>query len=695
MQRQVQLLLLWLCVTKGLGIETNCVSTKENKDCEKELLWIWYTIIDAPFRKADEVIKRVSEELTKNHQKELELNEALDNLSERLVGLKNEFGLKSKLEHQLQVVQKAAAVYSTALKNITNKRQSMASTVREDEDTVSRLQAVVGYVWGEALQNDGTFERFRQTFNTIKKDRSNQKYETHANKVVSDAMAAGGNDSTNLKGVLVELLYKTENVYKSKVDNVVGLLFTDPKKWTVDVIRNFSYKMEEIRNETGSSTVNGRLMEETQLYVDSSENETRNSVFKAMKEVSERHCTKFNEWFELRKSFKDKKQVQLPAIRHAVEKITFIEGTVPVEQLEQMESKFGNASEPQGSAWGAMKLENRGLRLLKMLNGNVTELEEERKEQIRKLVGGANLSDRGDVCEALLVERMLMKKILNESNGGAVDNVTSICKDTAFDCGEANTTKLVNDFLRVSSRSAESGVIASAVEVENLTLTNLMQKTSRLLEEAQRLLEKRKQRIERNLGYASRGICETQKNVGDGFLKIVSLSGILQKLKSDISSLHDGDDAGETSASEKMIGVLHGVSAYNSFLTRKGAALLKTLTDTESTMKTNISARATALLAQAERGGGVKLPSVDCRTATNAMSSENIMQLVANLTGELRVYDILVSVGESVSGKVTRLEAALASLRNAKDKLEAERKRARQNASCEPIWRQLLRYVWG
>ncbi|CCD20250.1 hypothetical protein, conserved in T. vivax [Trypanosoma vivax Y486] len=397
----------------------------------------------------------------------------------------------------------------------------------------------------------------------------------------------------------------------------------------------------------------------------------------------------------LRRSFGVRKQARLLAIRHVVEELTSVEENVPAERLQRIESRLGNASEPQGSTWGAMKLENRGLRLLKMLNGNVTELEEELRGQIRKLVGGANLSGCGAVCEELPVEQMLMQKVLNEPNGGAFGNATSICEDAALDCSETSGTKLLNDFFGVSTRSAESGVIASAVPMDNLALANLTQKTSQLLEEAQRLLKGREQRIGRNLSYVSSGICETQKIVGGEFLKMVSLHVGLQKLKNGISSLHGGDDAGEALASEKIVGVLADVSAYDSSLTRKGAALLKTLTDVENTMKTNISARATALFAQAERGGGVKLPSVNSRTATNASSGGDGTQMVANLAGELGVYDILVSVGASVSGKVSRLEGALASLRDAKDELEVERNGEKQNANCEPIWRQLLRYVWG
>ncbi|KAH8605604.1 hypothetical protein ERJ75_001587600 [Trypanosoma vivax] len=107
-------------------------------------------------------------------------------------------------------------------------------------DAIGRLRVVVRHFRNTGHTKGGTFGHFRQAFNTIKKVDSNPKHEAHANKVVSDALAAGGNDSTGLKDVLVEQLYKTENVYKTREDHVVELPSTDPKKWTAGVIRNLS-----------------------------------------------------------------------------------------------------------------------------------------------------------------------------------------------------------------------------------------------------------------------------------------------------------------------------------------------------------------------------------------------------------------------------------------------------------------------
>ncbi|KAH8609334.1 hypothetical protein ERJ75_001213900 [Trypanosoma vivax] len=691
--------LLWLCATGVLGeSDANCTVVSQNKEaCGKEFLWILFAIIETPFRRAEQLALNFSQELTKNEQKKLEIDEAIESLSGKPRDPQNDLSLRSQLGNQSVALKKIIELYRSVLANVKSSVEHMKKTTVNEYDAIGRLNVVSGRVWDVRKPYGGDFEDLRKTFELIERREGISKHETFANEYVENAVA-GESNLTNLQEVLYKLLENVTENYKNRLDEYSYLLL-DIKGWFKEVIRNFTINVMQIQKKMEMEVTHGEG-KRAREGVEAAEKEIARRILKMMEEVQCKRCDKCKQWRKLRNKTRADKKSNLLELRRIVSDLELIEKAPAVYDLRHIESKFGDGHRRQGSDWAAVRQANESSRLMKAWEDNTSQLETERQQQLQQLVEKSAekesvwLKSFGEqiACKELIIKKESTKVFAwrDESDPAPKDLE---CHDLS-PFSEQNFSALLK-VLPALENATRSTTIASAIEIENSTLKTLMNFTSQLMKKAEDALRGYKQNILDDINYVWNGTCAVQRSVAEGYLKLKGLKRQLYRVKEGVSILRSGASVQSTFEDEETGSVTLETGGLEGLLVKQGEAVLKSSTLAGQAAAGNVSMRVSALLEQAEHVDGPKARGVSCAMWTGSETDFTTEQLVANLTGEIDVHDVLLEVHANVLRKVTRGEQQLASLWDAREKLEAKIEEARKMEECEPLWRQLLRHVLG
>ncbi|KAH8616748.1 hypothetical protein ERJ75_000448700 [Trypanosoma vivax] len=337
---------------------------------------------------------------------------------------------------------------------------------------------------------------------------------------------------------------------------------------------------------------------------------------------------------------------------------------------------------------------------MKAWEDNTSQLETVRQQQLQQLVEKSAekesvwLKSFGEqiACKEFIIKDKLTKFFADKDEGGLVLENLECRSLSPF--SEQNFSTLLK-VLPVLENATRSTTIASAIEIENSTLEKLMNFTFQLMTEAEDALRRYKQNILDDINYVWNGTCAVQRSVAEGYLKLKGLKRQLYRVKEEIGMLHSGASVQSTFEDEETGSVTLETGGLEGLLVKQGEAVLKSSTLAGQAAAGNVSMRVSALLEQAEHVDGPKARGVSCAMWTGSETDFTTEQLATNLTGEIDVHDVLLGVRANILRKVARGERLLTSLRDAREKLEAEIEEARKMEQCEPLWRQLLRRVWN
>ncbi|CCD21721.1 hypothetical protein, conserved in T. vivax [Trypanosoma vivax Y486] len=692
-------LVLWLCTAAALGTgETNCTVSSQKEDCEKEFLWILYVIIDTPFRRAEQLVSYVFGEVKRNEQKKREIDEAIKSLNDKLYSPKSDSSLRSQLSNQSAALEKSIKLYQNVLANIKSSVEKMKKTTADEDDAIGRLNVVSGSLWKLGESYGGWFEDLRKTFELIEKRRESSKYKTFANEYVENVVAAESN-LTNVQAVLFKLLDNVTERYKDKVGGYVKTSLEYLQSQAQMVIRNFTIDVKQIQGkiEAEMMSVDGK---KTREDVEAAEKKIVGHISQMVREVRAKRCDKCTKWRELRNKTRADENLNLLKLRLIVGDLELIEKTVPFFDLKRIKSKFGGLSKREGNDWEVVWQANESSKLMKAWEDNTSQLETQRQQQLQQLVEksakeeGVWLENFGDQirCKELDVK--------DEQARVFADVHESVFASADMECHNLSpvSEKNISVLLKVLpflENASESATIASGIEIENSMSKKLMNETSRLLDDAKNLLVTYKWNILNDANYVRNGTCAVQGGVAESYLKLDELKRQLRQAKEEISMLRSGPSTRTSFENKETSLVTPEKDVPKGFLVRQGERMQKLLKHPGRLMSDNASTLVSALLEQAEHVGGSKARGAGCAVWTGSETDLNVTQLVANLTGEINVHDVLLEVHASILRRVARGERLLTSLRDAKKKLEAEIEEARRGEQCEPVWRQLLRLVRG
>ncbi|KAH8616464.1 hypothetical protein ERJ75_000478300 [Trypanosoma vivax] len=334
---------------------------------------------------------------------------------------------------------------------------------------------------------------------------------------------------------------------------------------------------------------------------------------------------------------------------------------------------------------------------------NIALFELERSNQIRYLMENASVREKKAMnilgasakCEGFFVEKELMRSIANETNNVGKQDWSAVCRSHFPLCSEKNTSRFLSAFVAAGGASVQNSSISSAIRLENTTYERRMNSRTKLLSSARKALELYKRRILNFISYVWNGTCAVKANVERDYLKLKGLKRQLHQAREEINVLSSGASMQKVVEGKGTTLVKFEKGGREGFLVLQGKSVLKSPALPEQAVNGNVSTRVSALLEQAEHFDGSGACGAGCAVWTGSKADLTAEQLVANLTGEIDVHDVLLEVHVNILRRVARGERLLASLRDAKKKLEAEIEEAREGEQCEPVWRQLLRLVRG
>ncbi|CCD20642.1 hypothetical protein, conserved in T. vivax [Trypanosoma vivax Y486] len=703
MFRQVLVFLILCCCAVGvLGDELGCLLPSQD-DCLKQILWIWYVTIDTPFRKARELLLRVSGEVEKMKQRKQKIEDSLKSLSaiRRDLGNVSEFELQ--LKKQLEALSDAVKIYEKLEKNVTEKIKVMESTTKSEDHTIGVINSAAGTVWSLGGSYGGDFSDLRKSFEKIRENSDARNFEKCANEVVDQAVRSSV-DSSSLNKTLIALLDSVTARYKGRMNGIGESLLNNPQEWVKDVVREFVDNWESIRNYTEVEEGERQNKEKIQK-VDCGDKDIKRRVAQILEDVQSRHCSKFQSWLDLRRTVNEEAQEQESEVRAVFEEMRLVESDLPFSQIGRVGAKIVGGPTSEENTWVDVMKASESFRLSGMYNANVLLTEQERKDQFRWLLGNASGKKHKDAgsgeeyerCEALRMEQLLMEKIATSMVEQVIGNGRSVCGNPPPVCNVSDTEGLLKEALQLMNSSAEDSSIVSAIHVENSTWEKRRNAAAQLLERGRGVLEMYKKRIVKDISNVWNGTCGVQQNVGKKHLKVRELKKRLQSLKGKIKRLRDGAYMQENYESDEANPVAHGTHDWNGLLVRKGERARRSIGVLGGPVNVNVSLRIRTLLEQAERADSEGLWTSGCAVVDTAVfsASHNTSQLIANLTGEIQVYDVLVHVNESVASQVEVLEGIVVGLQKATAEMEEENKEAAAKAACEPMWKQMLRMVLG
>ncbi|KAG8339606.1 hypothetical protein TRVL_09565 [Trypanosoma vivax] len=257
MCRRLQaLLFLLLCVKGSIGSENDC-KRYHAKDCDKEILWLWYTIIGVPFQRANEILLMIAHEKEKENKRMLEVDEAIKTLGLEQHGFRNVFGLRSSLERQRKILCDLLDMYNKLEKNITENIEEMKVVTRTEGYSFELVGKVVESVWGIYGYVGTRFEDLNNIFEKIRKSGDDKRYEEYAKEVVDNAVR-NVDTSVVLNYTLAKLLDNVTERYKNKVDVAADALLSDLKEWIKEAIRNFMLTLRAAESQTETMVVGGK-----------------------------------------------------------------------------------------------------------------------------------------------------------------------------------------------------------------------------------------------------------------------------------------------------------------------------------------------------------------------------------------------------------------------------------------------------
>ncbi|KAH8616745.1 hypothetical protein ERJ75_000448800 [Trypanosoma vivax] len=287
--------LLWLCATAALGTDkTNCTVSLQNKDCEKEFLWVLYAAIDTPFRRAEQLALNVSHELTKSQQKKREIDEAIKFLSGKPQDSQDDLSIQSQLGNESVALKKIIELYQNVSDYIKKTVNKMKKITQDEDDEISTLNVVSGSIWALKKSYGGWFEDLERTFKLIEESSENNKYKTFANAVVERAVADEKN-LTNVQAVLFKLLDNVTERYKYKVDGYVEWSLENLKLRAQTVIRNFTFFVEQIQSKIEAEIKSGEG-KTAREGVEAAERKIVDHILKMVTEAKSKRCDKCKQW---------------------------------------------------------------------------------------------------------------------------------------------------------------------------------------------------------------------------------------------------------------------------------------------------------------------------------------------------------------------------------------------------------------
>ncbi|KAH8616488.1 hypothetical protein ERJ75_000473800 [Trypanosoma vivax] len=699
MCRRLQaLLFLLLCVKGSIGSENDC-KRYPAKDCDKEILWLWYTIICVPFQKANEILLMIAHEKEKENKRMLEVDEAIKTLGLEQHGFRNVFGLRSSLERQRKILCDLLDMYNKLEKNIIENIEEMKVVTRTEGYSIELVGKVVESVWSIYGHVGTRFEDLNNIFEKIRKSGNDKRYEEYAKEVVDNAVR-NVDTSVDLNYALAKLLDNVTERYKNKVDVAARALLSDPKEWIKEAIRNFMLTLRVVESQTETIVVGGKNKTEILAEFENTDKEVGAHILRMVSQVRSKHCGDFGRWSELRKDVKVNEQIQRFEMRSITDDIRLVESAL-VSELQRAEKTREGGK--RARVWQGTEMGNVTSLILEKLKGSLSQMNAERREKIQQLRENASASlaevtkviGPRDICGGLAVESKLMDGIFADVSQNGINSLDSICDDSFSDCDEKNSSMLLRVLKFLTKRGAEGSNIEMAIAFEESVFQKQKRTAHELLTEAKNVLETYKKVLVNDINYLRNGTCAVQESIAEDFLKLKGLKRQLHQAREEINVLRSGASMQSACEDEETDSVTLEAGEHEGFLVLQGKSVLKSSALPEQAVNGNVSTRVSALLEQAEHFDGSGARGAGCAVWTGSKADLTAEQLVANLTGEIGVHDVLLEVHVNILRRVARGERLLASLRDAKKKLEGEIEEARKGEQCEPLWRQLLRLVRG
>ncbi|KAH8604490.1 hypothetical protein ERJ75_001712600 [Trypanosoma vivax] len=144
---RLSIFILWLSAACATGFERHR-DVKPNNEYDKEVLWIWYLVLDTPFRQAEEFLQEVSRELVSMRHKKQQLENSLNAVNGRGAQL---FEKQTKFKDALSRLRKALNepidIYAKLGQGVKDKISKMEKLTGDEERVVSFLDAVVRHAW--------------------------------------------------------------------------------------------------------------------------------------------------------------------------------------------------------------------------------------------------------------------------------------------------------------------------------------------------------------------------------------------------------------------------------------------------------------------------------------------------------------------------------------------------------------------
>ncbi|KAH8615515.1 hypothetical protein ERJ75_000577200 [Trypanosoma vivax] len=696
---RLSIFILWLSAACATGYE-RYREVKPNNEYDKEVLWIWYLVLDTPFRQAEEFLQKVSRELGNMRHKKQQLENSLNAVNGGGAQLfEKQTKFKDALSQLRKALNESIDIYTKLEQGVKDRISKMEKLTESEERAVGSVDAVVRHAWDITGSTPSGFRYLRNSFEIALKNKTSRDYEARAQSRVNDALKED-KGALNYTESLVRLLNTTAADYIDKVTHTVETILTTWKPEVIALVRQFVDETQGIRQEINQvGKEKGR--EVKRLEVQTAEKEVSSYVLGSIANAKKRHCSEFEKWLELRERQKLDERAEQQQALNVIEELRLLEEAIPAERLDSIREKFGGeALRDACGKWREYANDARNSsRLLKAYWGNISLVGKWRKMGIQKLMSNASATGwtwalYGE-CEGLRVEKELIKRALDEADGKDVANWSELCGNETAVCNEVGAEKVLTNLLVDMTSWGRSNSTAMIAENEKAASKNRTNVSSVVRSRVAGIMEDYKRRLLSDLNLVRRVSCAAQVSVAAEYRGMSELKGRLWEVKREINALHDVLDT------QRSFGFTKGTPSTGA--TSESDTLLPLLEVGERRLSKCVKnewgkvalAKIESLPEQVGRSNTGVGQVLGCRMEFGgvSVSGQSGQTLIATIRDHIELYDSFRCLERTIASERTRLRRLLVRLNELRSQLEAEANEMKRTAECKPVWWQLLQLI--